>query len=270
LRYLLHLAYNGSPYSGWQRQTNTECTVQQHLEDVIQKVTGEKLSVMGCGRTDAGVHAAQYIAHLDAQEELPEDFLGICNHLLDEQVALKDALIVDDNWHARYNAIERQYDYFLHTRKDPFLSAISAYYPLERLDFEKIQKGMNELIGKHDFGNLCRQPYKHNHTFCHIKNASVGVTDYGSRFHFQFTADRFLRGMIRIIIAKLIDVGMGKIDLETFMGYINKTHERQHKEMAYPQGLYLSGIKYPEFNFLVKSPGFLSLLDSFNKDQHQY
>jgi tRNA U38,U39,U40 pseudouridine synthase TruA len=63
---------------------------------------------------------------------------------------------------------------------------------------------------------------------------------------------------------------MGKIDLETFMGYINKTHERQHKEMAYPQGLYLSGIKYPEFNFLVKSPGFLSLLDSFNKDQHQY
>lgn len=226
--------------------------------------------VLGCGRTDAGVHAAQYMAHLDARSQLPNDFLRICNHLLDEQVALFDATIVDENWHARYNAVERKYDYFLHTRKDPFLSGMSAYYPIETLNFDKMQQGMNQLIGKHDFGFLCRQPDKHNHTNCHIKNATLDVSKCGSRFHFQFVADRFLRGLIRIIVEKLIDLGKGSIDLNTFKNYINKKEEREHKGMAYPQGLYLSGIKYTDMSFPVKSPGFLNLINSFNKDQHQY
>ncbi|NNF33988.1 MAG: tRNA pseudouridine(38-40) synthase TruA [Saprospiraceae bacterium] len=225
MRYLLHLSYDGTPYSGWQRQTNTKDTVQQHLEGVIQKITGDKLTVIGCGRTDAGVHAAQYIAHLDTMSVLPNDFLRICNHLLDEQVALFETTIVDENWHARYNAVERKYDYFLHTRKDPFLSGVSAYYPLDTLDFKKMKQAMNELIGKHDFGYLCRQPDKHNHTICDIKSASVDVSKCGSRFRFQFKADRFLRGMIRIIVAKLINVGNGSIDQGTFKDYITKTQE---------------------------------------------
>jgi tRNA pseudouridine38-40 synthase len=259
MRYLLHLAYDGGSYSGWQRQINTENTVQERVEDAISRILKEKVSVVGCGRTDAGVHSSQYIAHIDVQSELPVDFIMICNHLLPENVSFFEIINVPDKWHSRYDAIGRKYDYFMHLDKDPFLSSRSAYYPLEGLNFDAMESAICMLIGKHDFGSLCLQPLKHNHTFCHIERANIKISKNGRRVHFEFVSDRFLRGMIRILVAKLIEVGTESIDVEKFEKYLQRKEVREHKNMAYPQGLYLSGIKYPGLSLKNRSDGFLQL-----------
>ena len=190
------------------------------MENVLLKILQEKITVVGCGRTDAGVHASQFIAHMDTSREIPPDFIKICNHLFNENIALLDTIEVPPTWHARYDATERQYDYFLHLEKDPFLKGLSAYYPIEYLHYINMSRAIESLNGNHDFAFLCRQPEKYNYTNCNMKKASINVSECGYRFHFQFVADRFLRGMIRIIVAKLIDVGRGAIDVRTFQNYI--------------------------------------------------
>ncbi len=256
MRYLLHLAYDGFSFSGWQRQINTDNTVQQILEDTLSEITGIEITTIGCGRTDAGVHAAQYIAHFDFPEQLSKDFVLICNHRLPPTIAVFDCIQVGENWHARYAAIERHYDYFLHLDKDPYLEGRSAYYPDLRLNILAIHDAISLLIGLRDFRNLCLQPDKHNHTLCHVKRAQLTTSTDGRRLQFHFAANRFLRGMIRILVAKLIDVGIGKITVDTFREYIELKQEREHNDMAYPQGLYLSKVIYPDLDFSMKSVGF--------------
>ena len=124
MRYFLELSYNGKNYAGWQRQNNA-ISVQEVLEDNLSKILNNKIEIVGCGRTDAGVHAKQYFAHVDIEKALPENFLYRINNMLPEDIAIQKIFNVKPDFHARFDAINRTYKYFIHFEKNPFLEDYS-------------------------------------------------------------------------------------------------------------------------------------------------
>ena len=245
MRYFLHLAYQGTNYSGWQRQT-TAISVQEVVEDSISKILKRKIHIHGCGRTDSGVHASQYFAHLDIECPIEFDFVERLNLVLPEDISAYDLIPVEDTSHAQYDAKLRTYTYNLHTKKIPVISTTSAYYNINHLDVENMQKAIEILKSTSDFRSLCKNPDIYKHTLCKIKVLQFKQLNM-YEFQLIIKADRFLRGMIRYIVARLLDVGTGKLSVEIFEETILNRSEfgfKFHKK-AHPQGLYLSKIQYP-------------------------
>src|SRR5690606_28072877 len=135
IRYFIHLGFDGSSYSGWQRQKNTTNTVQEVIEQTLFQIFKQKITVYGCGRTDAGVHASQYVIHIDL-DAVPEfDLKFRMNKLLPDNIVVFEIIEVNENQHCRYDAVARTYDYFIHWKKDPVLINYSAFYEDLTLDF---------------------------------------------------------------------------------------------------------------------------------------
>ncbi len=252
MRYFLHLAYNGAAYNGWQRQLNAPHSVQQVLEAAISKLTNQKITVMGCGRTDAGVHADQYFVHVDFDQIPKPDFCFRLNKILPLDIIIYDIIPVHDRAHTRYDAISRSYAYFLHLDKDPFLAPFSAYYEVN-LDLEAIKPGLDQIKQMTDFRYLCLTPDRIKSTICMVSQAEVSTSPDGRRWCFRFTANRFLKAMIRLTVARLILLGSGKIDLETFIAINTGNHKLKIPALAYPQGLHLTNIEYPYLSIKPKT-----------------
>ena len=247
-RYFVRLAYRGTAYRGWQRQSGSVRSVQETIEGAIAQVQyGSKrernpVKVVGCGRTDAGVHASDYVLHFDVDEPLREDWLFIVNKVLPEDIVFYAVWPVDDGAHARYDATERTYDYFLHTRPDPFRAPFSTRLDGAEPDTWAIEMALRSIVGHHDFRAFCLTPDRHNTTTCDLREASLHGEGEG-RYRFRFVADRFLRGMIRILVYQLLRVGRGEIppdELEVAL----ETGARISVGQAPPEGLFLSGVKY--------------------------
>ena len=250
-RYFLHLAYRGTHYRGWQRQSDGTPSVQQTLERagarVQSKPKAENLAsppfrVVGCGRTDAGVHASDYYAHFDTEEPLRDRWLFIMNKVLPDDIVLHRVWPVASNAHARYDACARTYDYHLHQRADPFLTPFSCLYDLTGYNFEHIHRALEVLTGHHDFRAFCLTPDRHNTTTCHLGEASLHDAG-GGRYRFRFVADRFLRGMIRMLVFQLLRVGEGLIGPADLARAL-QTGERLSIGQARPEGLFLSRVAY--------------------------
>ena len=248
-RYFVRLAYRGTAYRGWQRQSGEVRSVQQTIEGVVAQVqygsgkhAADPVKVVGCGRTDAGVHASEYFLHFDAPAPLREDWLFIVNKLLPEDIVFYEVRPVDASAHARYDATERTYDYFLHTAPDPFRSPFSTLLEAPELDTWAMEMALRSLTGQHDFRAFCLTPDRHNTTTCDLREATFhreGTDGY----RFRFVADRFLRGMIRILVYQLLRVGRAEIppdELEIAL----ETGERISIGQAPPEGLFLSGVAY--------------------------
>ena len=154
MRYFLELSYNGKNYAGWQRQNNA-VSVQEVLEDNLSKILNNKIEIVGCGRTDAGVHAKQYFAHVDIEKALPENFLYRINNMLPEDIAIQKIFNVKPDFHARFDAINRTYNYFIHFEKNPL--KIFKCQSNNYVDFDSFY---NELEKRgYDFGGgmaLCK------------------------------------------------------------------------------------------------------------------
>jgi len=251
LRYFLHLSYKGKDYHGWQNQTDVK-TVQEVLEMHLSKMLGTPTTCHGCGRTDAGVNASQYFCNINIAKELDYDFVFRINKMLPASIVIYDLIPVADNANTQYDAVKRTYNYYFHFQKNPFLDDISSFYEVKNLDIGKMQKAVSLLLGKKDFKAFCISPDVYHHTMCEVSNVNLTTNDSGSRMRFQITADRFLRGMVRILSANILKVGEGKISVDEFEYCLVHKEKPKFHNIAFPQGLYLSKIEYPYLDIVPR------------------
>lgn len=242
--YYLHIGYDGTGYSGWQWQPNT-LSIQQEIEDNLEKIFKKKITVFGCGRTDAGVHASQYFLSIEIEELFDFDLAFRLNKNLPEQIVVHDVLQMEDGQHARYDAISRSYDYFIHMYNDPVLHKFSSFYEIEDIDFEGMQRAVALLPKYNDFKALCKQPHLYKHTLCEVQSARIFMDSGKQRIRFTITANRFLRGMIRLILSFLLKIGRREMTVEEFEHILANGIDVPNKMPAFPNGLYLSRVEYP-------------------------
>jgi tRNA pseudouridine38-40 synthase len=244
LRYFFHIGYNGFQYHGWQRHA-PHLTIQEVLEVNLSKLLKEPVTILGCGRTDAQVHATQYFFHLNTDKELNNEIIFRLNKMLPEDIAVFDIIPVTDDAHAQYNAVKRTYDYFIHTYKDPFLNRFSYLYSEKVLNTDKIKQALAFLTKYNDYYAFCKSPEKQEHTICNITSAQLFSDAKGEKLRIQISSNRFVRGMIRAIAAKLLKVGTGEITVAKFENYLISKETLTGIEFAPAQGLYLSKVIYP-------------------------
>jgi tRNA pseudouridine38-40 synthase len=248
MRYFIHLGFDGSNYSGWQKQTNTPNTVQEVVEKTLLQLFKKEVTVFGCGRTDAGVHASQYAIHINL-EEAPEFNLKYrLNKNLPDDIAIFEITEVKKDQHCRYDAVERTYDYFIHWKKDPGLIRYSAFYEDLDLDFDLMSKCAALILKTKDFKPLCKQADLYKNTLCQISKCELFVNKEQGRLRFTITSNRFLRGMVRYCVFFLLKVGSGEMTLEEFAKILNQEIDLKQKQPALPNGLFLTRVTYP---FLV-------------------
>ncbi len=247
IRYFLHIGYKGTNYRGWQRQKRV-ITIQEIIENSLKQIFKYEITCLGCGRTDAGVHAAQYFFHIDLKEEYQMDLKFILNKMLPNDISVFDIIKMEGKPHAQFDATERTYNYFIHTRKDPFLSDLSSYYLIDDIDLNLIKEATSIIPNYSDFRALCKTPDKHTSTICNLKSIKLFHNQDKDRLRIQFTSDKFLKSMIRIIVYKLLEIGTGKLSIEEFENNLKSTETLPFTNLAYPQGLYLSEISYPFIN----------------------
>jgi tRNA pseudouridine38-40 synthase len=244
LRYFFHTGFHGHLYRGWQRQANAG-SVQEVVETLLTKMLKERVSAMGCGRTDAQVHASQFFFHADIKNEWDYDLLFRVNKMLPDDIAIFEIIPVKDNQHARFDATQRRYDYFIHTYKDPFLNSMSTWYPEKNLNLDVMKKAVSLLTKYNDYRAFCKSPNVYPHTICKVSSATLFADSKGDRLRFQISADRFLGRMVRLIVGKLIQVGKGELSVDEFESYLITKETPKILDVAYPQGLFLSKVTYP-------------------------
>lgn len=243
MKYFIHLSYKGTNYHGWQWQPMYP-SVQGTLEVALEKMLGYKVSCSGCGRTDAGVHASQYFCHIKVTNVFEYDPVFRLNKILPEDISILDLIPVHWEAHAQKDAISRTYTYRIHTIKDALRSGLSAYYPKENLDLDLMNRALEILTRYRDFRAMCRRPSQYKTTICDLSAADLIIENGTKEFRFEFTANRFLMGMVRILVAQILEVGYGRGSLEQFENYFKTGYPPVHSKAAYPQGLYLSSVKY--------------------------
>ncbi|RKR84988.1 tRNA pseudouridine(38-40) synthase [Mucilaginibacter gracilis] len=251
MRYFVHIGYHGTNYSGWQKHAGA-LTVQQVLETALSQIFKTTIAINGCGRTDAHVHAAQFFFHMDVDAEWGFDLAFRLNKILPYDIAVFDVVPVNGLPHARFDAIQRTYDYFIHTYKDPFLNRFSSLYP-DELNLQAMASAVALLPLYNNYRAFCKTPDKNEHTICNVTTALLYASADGSRIRFHISANRFLGKMIRIIVGRLLDIGTGKLSLAAFERYLTHPDVPQTITPAYPQGLYLSKITYPYLNLPPRS-----------------
>lgn len=247
MRYFFHIGYRGTHYRGWQRQPNAP-NVQAIIEQALGQIFKREFVITGCGRTDAGVHASQFFFHVDIQQTWDFDLLFRLNKVLPDDIAVFDILPMEGEPHARYDATSRTYDYYIHTRKDPFLNEYSSLYLERNLNLEKMGDAAGLLLRYTDFANFCKSPASHNTTVCHIIQVGFFADARTGRIRFSITANRFLMKMVRIIMGQLLQVGRNAMTVEQFENLLMAPQREGEFDAAYPQGLYLSKVVYPFLN----------------------
>lgn len=252
MRYFFHIGYNGFNYHGWQKHA-PHSTIQEVLEVHISKLLKTPAAILGCGRTDAQVHASQYFFHLDSEKELNKEIAFRLNKILPVDISVFDIIPVDNNSHARFDATQRTYDYFIHTYKDPFLSHFSSLYPDKYLRGDKIKEALALLTQHNDYRAFCKSPDKNESTICNITSAKLFTDRKGDKLRIQISSNRFLRGMIRAIVAKLLKIGTGEMSVNEFENHLSSKKAKPNIEFAAPQALYLSKVVYPYLNVPVRT-----------------
>lgn len=258
MRYFLHIAYNGNNFRGWQKLPGI-VSVQQVLESTLSRILKKDISIIGCGRTDAQVHASQFFFHFDTDGELNFELLFRLNKCLPADIVVYDVLAMEGSPHARFDAVRRSYDYYIHTQKDPYLVGLSSFYPLANPDIYKMKEAVGLLTAYNDYGCFCKSPLKYEHTVCNVSQAGLFSDQGQTRFRFHISSNRFLAGMIRIIVGKLLEIGSGKLTVGEFEQYLKTKVTPKTIIPAYAQGLYLSKVTYPYLD-LPPRPVFNQLL----------
>jgi tRNA pseudouridine38-40 synthase len=246
MRYFFEISYNGTNYHGWQNQANA-VGIQEVVEGALSKIFREKVEVVGSGRTDAGVHCVQQFFHADIDKEWDEPIWLIkLNSLLPRDIAIRSIKPAKAEAHARYDAYERSYEYKITRVKDPLLVG-QAYYFFKSLDVPTMNEAAALLVGEQDFECFSKVKTDVNHFICTLKKAHWNQK--GDLLVFHITANRFLRGMVRAIVGTLLDVGTGKIGIKDFEQIIKSKDRKTAGMNVPPEGLYLTGVKYPKSIF---------------------
>ena len=221
MRYKITLSYDGTSFSGWQIQPNAP-SIQESLQHVLGVLLKEEITVTGAGRTDAGVHAVGYVAHFDGPEDLDTAALGCkINAMLPRGIIVHCIAVAAPDFHARFDAVERSYKYFLHRRRDPFMETYS-YRCGYKLDVAAMNEACRYLLGRRDFSCFEKTGGANKTSVCDVRYAAwttyvpthVAQLGYPARegdyLVFEIRADRFLRNTVRAVVGTLLEIGRGR------------------------------------------------------------
>ena len=242
-RYFLEIAYNGAKYHGWQVQPNA-ITVQEVVNDCLQKLIGDsEINVVGCGRTDTGVHASQFYLHFDTERDVREDLSFRLNRFFPEDIAAHKHWVAEPDWHARFSATRREYQYCIHQRKDPFKQGLSWSFGQE-LDLAAMNQAAQMLLGEHDFTSFSKAHTQTATNLCEVFHAEWEQTSEHS-LKFTVAANRFLRNMVRALVGTLVEVGIGNRGVEEFGKLLIAGDRSEAGQSAPAHGLFLTEVAYP-------------------------
>lgn len=244
MRYFLELRYHGGAYCGWQRQQE-QPSVQQTLERALSTYLRTPIEVVGAGRTDTGVHAAYYVAHFDCDTAIddPRQAVYKLNRILPNDVAIEHLAAVAKEAHARFDAVEREYRYYIEPRKNPFVRSTAWHYPVA-LDLERMNRAAEVLLVERDFTTFAKLNSNNKTNLCRVTKAQWEVLPNGM-LCFTIRADRFLRNMVRAIVGTLVDVGRGRYTEAEFAEILRSRDLSRSSGGAAAEGLYLTDVRYP-------------------------
>ncbi len=241
----LVIEYDGTAYHGWQRQNNI-CTIQETIEDALKTMTGQSVTLIGSGRTDAGVHATGQVANFCLETRLTSDvFARGLNSLLPPDIVIKDCTAVGEGFHARYDARSKVYDYRILNR--PIPAALFRQYSWHiklSLDLDAMRTAMLWLKGQHDFSAFEATGSSRSHAVRTVIGVNLFGRDEDGHVVFSIEADGFLRHMVRNIVGTLVDVGLGKISPKGFEDVMISKDRRLAGITAPAHGLFLREVKY--------------------------
>lgn len=248
MRYFADIEFDGTAYSGWQIQPHSP-SVQKTIEDALALFLRIKVGVTGAGRTDAGVHASQMIAHYDLDE--PQDCVWMQNKLngiLPPDIAVRSIFPVKPDAHARFDAVSRTYKYYVTLNKSAFHRNYSWFLPNEP-DFGMMNTAAKVLLTTVDFTSFSKLHTDTKTNDCHVTEAGWERLPDG-RWVFTISADRFLRNMVRAIVGTLMEVGRHRMTVDEFRSVILKKDRCSAGDSAPAQGLFLYKIEYPDDIYL--------------------
>ncbi|MDF0706546.1 tRNA pseudouridine(38-40) synthase TruA [Flagellimonas okinawensis] len=243
MRYFVQFSYFGKAYHGWQNQPNA-ITVQEVLEKAFSTLLREKVEVVGAGRTDAGVHAREMYCHFNV-DGIPDvdDLVYRLNAFLPDDIAVQGIYPVAHDAHARFDATERTYEYWIVKEKDPFLFD-HAHFVKHALDLEAMNQAAQILLDYTDFECFSKSNTDVKTFNCDVRQAVWAIQ--GEKLVFTISADRFLRNMVRAVVGTLLDVGMGKMPVQDIHKVI-ASKDRGEAGVSVPaKGLYLTKVSYPK------------------------
>jgi len=244
MRYFIHLAYNGTPYHGWQIQPNA-ASVQETLENAFSLLLGETVGIVGCGRTDTGVHASDFYAHFETEQELSDTELtqltSKANSFLSEDIRIYRIFVVNDDVHARFSATARTYQYHVSNVKQPF-SKDFCHRVFYKPDIELMNQAANILFEYTDFTSFSKLHTQTATNNCTILQAHWDMI--GEEYVFTISANRFLRNMVRAITGTLLEVGRGKLSLDDFRKVIESKNRCNAGTSLPAKALFLTKVEY--------------------------
>ena len=245
MKILLTISYVGSAYCGWQVQKNGR-SVQETVQDAVEETFGKRYPVTGCSRTDSGVHARGFKCTVDIDEKaprIPEGRIPIAmNTRLPDDVAVREAAYVEDDFHARYSVKSKRYEYVIHNSslRDPFLAGRAWTVP-QHLDETVMDRAAQDFIGTHDFTSFRAAGSDVPDSVRTVYGASVRRE--GDTVVFSVCADGFLYNMVRIMVGTLVDISRGSIS-ESVSEIINARDRKNAGQTAPPDGLTLAEVFY--------------------------
>lgn len=243
-RYFIQIAYDGSLYHGWQIQPNA-LTVQALLDEAMSIIFRQQIETLGCGRTDAGVHATEFFAHFDVDDieerQVINSIAGI-NAKLPYQIAAKKIIPVAADAHARFHASARAYKYYIHFEKDPF-KLNRSWLLKDKLDINLMNEAASCLLNYTDFSCFSKSNTQTFTNNCKVTEAFF--IEQNDSLIFTIQADRFLRNMVRAIVGTLVRVGKSEINIDDFKAIIESKNRSNAGQSVPACGLYLVKVEYP-------------------------
>ncbi len=242
MRYFIDLAYDGSRYHGWQIQPNG-ITVEGEMERCLSVLLRQPVDIVGAGRTDAGVHARQMVAHFDIEKPIvAEDVAYRLNRMLPPDIVVYEIKQVSDEMHARFSATSRTYHYYVSTKATPF-NRQYTWIPHFSLDFELMNEAAALLLDHKDFACFCKSHTDVKTTLCDVTEAKWMQTSE-NEWYFRITANRFLRNMVRAVVGTLVEVGRHRMTLEQFQDVLDAKSRTQAGESMPGHALFLENVRY--------------------------
>ena len=239
-RYFLELAYKGTAYSGFQVQENAH-TIQSEIQKALQTVFRQAFELTGSSRTDAGVHALQNFFHFDTDLALTEKNVYNLNSVLPADISVKGIYKVPETSHCRFDAIAREYKYFIYNKKDPFMTDRGWLFPYP-LNMDLLQQAASALMGYRDFTSFSKRNTQVKTFVCSLEKSDWHME--GHLLIYQVKANRFLRGMVRGLVGTMLKLGREQISIDDFRQIIEAKDCSKADFSTPPQGLFLQRVYY--------------------------
>ncbi len=240
-RYFLEVAYKGAGYAGFQIQDNA-VTIQSEIQKAMAVFFKQEVSLTGSSRTDAEVNALQNFFHFDFDQSIPERYIYNLNAILPPAIVISRIIPVQANAHCRFDAVSREYMYYVYKTKNPFLKDRAYYFPYT-IDFDLLQQAASALLEYTDFTSFSKRNTQVKNFTCRIQESGWKTVNDHVVYHVR--ANRFLRGMVRGMVGTMLQVGRGKTGLDAFRKII-EDRDCSNANFAIPgHGLFLTRVNYP-------------------------